>query len=146
MIRPVNLPLAQGCENKFNSNRNCLHVLSYFSVVEDVVKIFEVCGVLCSIEKEKYESFSNGLFFLQNAHPIRLFEFHFVRTNVSLIICHDSLGDIFTWKNTQVLTVFWLYYCIKRIKHQLKCCTKKAKKYVLGAVQSLCKHTRSKGG
>ena len=87
MIRPVNLPLAQGCENKFNSNRNCLHVLSYFSVVEDVVKIFEVSGVLCSIEK-----LFKWPFFLQNAHPIRLFEFHFVRTDVSLIICHDSLG------------------------------------------------------
>ena len=141
MIRPVNLPLAQGCENKFNSNRSCLHVLSYFSVVEDVVKIFEVSGVLCSIEK-----LFKWPFFLQNAHPIRLFEFHFVRTDVSVIICHDSLGDIFIWKNTQVLTVFWLYYCIKRIKHQLKCCTKKAKKYVLGAVQSLCGHTRFKGG
>lgn len=141
MIRPVNLSLAQGCENKFNSNRSCLHVLSYFSVVEDVVKIFEVSGVLCSIEK-----LFKWLFFLLNAHPIRLFEFHFVRTDVSLIICHDSLGDIFTWKNTQVLTVFWLYYCIKRIKHQLKCCTKKTKKYVLGAVQSLCGHTRFKGG
>ena len=141
MIRPVNLPLAQGCENKFNSNRSCLHVLSYFSVVEDVVKIFEVSGVLCSIEK-----LFKWPFFSQNAHPIRLFEFHFVRTDVSVIICHDSLGDIFTWKNTQVLTVFWLYYCIKRIKHQLKCCTKKAKKYVLGAVQSLRKHTRLKGG
>lgn len=142
MIRLVNLPLAQGCENKFNSNRSCLHVLSYFSVVEDVVKIFEVSGVLCSIEK----LFKWPFFFLLNAHPIRLFEFHFVRTDVSLIICHDSLGDILTWKITQVLTVFWLYYCIKRIKHHLKCCTKKAKKYVLGAVQSLCKHTRFKGG
>ena len=138
MIRPVNLPLAQGCENKFNSNRRCLHVLSYFSVVEDVVKIFEVSGVLCSIEK----LFKWPLFFYKM--HIQLDYLYFF--DVSLIICHDSLGDIFTWKNTQVLTVFWLYYCIKRIKHQLKCCTKKVKKYVLGAVQSLCGHTRLKGG
>lgn len=87
--------------------------MSYFSVVEDVVKIFEVCGALCCIEKEKYESFSNSLFFYKIAHPINLFEFHFVRTDVSLIICHGSLGDIFTSKNTQVLTVFGFIIALK---------------------------------